>query len=187
METSRTVKSRRLIALTRGLLAVAAVVAVIVVPASIRAQANDGDLRSDEFIVFGFQADSSSPFQVTTTLGNGVWEHLVGPVFGSTFAMIPSVSGFAGAGCQAEYSKDRIVFDQGDTITLNVFGTRCESYDSPGAHKTFGSYSFVSGTGRFQDVPQIGTGPITIDARADGSTTLVAVGCTNGLCRPPHM
>jgi hypothetical protein len=185
METSKSTKSRQLIALLKGGLAVAAVVAVILVPATrARAQANNGDLRSDEFIVYGFQEDSSAPFLVTTTLGDGVWQHLVGPVLGPTYTLIPSVPGFAGAGCQAEYSQDQIRFQDGSTIKVNVFGTRCESSDSPGAHKTFGIYSLVSGTGRFANAPQLGTGPVTIDARTDGSTTLVILGCVRSCTRP---
>jgi hypothetical protein len=125
-----------------------------------------------ELIVNGFQASSSSPFLVKGhEIGNGVWQRQVGPILGLPFAAIPSAPGFAGATCQAEYSRDRIVAEDGSTITLDVFGTRCQPSASPIAHATTGVYSFVGGTGRFKDLTG-GTGPITITAYADGTTFL---------------
>jgi hypothetical protein len=125
-----------------------------------------------ELIVDGFQASSSSPFLVKGhEIGNGVWQRLVGPILGLPFAAIPSAPGFAGATCQAEYSRDQIVAEDDSTITLDVFGTRCQPSASPIAHAATGVYSFVGGTGRFQDLTG-GTGPITITAYADGTTFL---------------
>jgi hypothetical protein len=70
-----------------------------------------------------------------------------------------------------------ITTSDGSTITANVTGTRCVPNDSPGA--TVGVYSFIGGTGQFSWITH-GSGPITIDARADGSTSLFIAGTVTG-------
>jgi len=159
--------ARRLFVLASVLLAAAA---VVVVPAvTVRAQQSEAEFKVD-----GIQANSSSPFVVSGDyIGAGtVWKHMIGPVLSTTaFAMIPSAPGFGGAGCYAEYSQDQIVAQEGSTITVDVYGTRCEPYGSSGAHNTFGVYSILGGTGQFQ-VVNAGCGTITINVRADGSANL---------------
>ena len=129
------------------------------------------------FMVDGFQASSSSPFVVQgDPLGkNAIWQRTLGPALGSPFGMIPSLSSFAGAGCLAEYSQDRIVTANQSTLNVDVWGYRCDPYDSAalaaGAHVTNGAYTIQSGTGDFQGVSG-GIGSIQIDARPDGSTFL---------------
>lgn len=164
-----------------------ALAAVVVVPSvHVRAQANS-NVSGGEFIVNGFQADSSSPFNVQGDLiGKGVWQHMVGPILGGAVAMIPGAPpNFGGVGCQPEYSQDEIVTQDTSTITVNVIGTRCQQYSSPGAHSTTGIYSLVGGTGRFQGATH-GTGTVTVDTHADGSASIHIGGflriCAGGTC-----
>ena len=178
---------RQLVAVAGTLLALAL---VIVVPAvRVRAQPKASPALV-QFVVSGFQADSSSPFVLSgDQIGEGaVWQHLDGPFISNTLGLIPGApETFGGVGCRAEYSQDQIVAKDGSTITVNVFGTRCQPYSSPGAHTTNGSYSLIGGTGRFKDVTH-GTGTVTIDANADGSTSLAIEGflikptCAGGSC-----
>jgi len=144
-------------------------VAALVVPAiHLRAQSEPEPINI-KVEIDGFQPDPSSPFEVTGDyVGTGVWQHLVGPLLGPLFTSIPGPSGFTGS-CQSEYSQDQIFASDGSTLLVEVTGIRCET--TPGTHRTFGAYSPVSGTGRFQ-VVTAGTGPITIDVHADGSSTL---------------
>src|SRR5262249_8261913 len=99
-------------------------------------------------------------------------------VLGDLFGAIPGAAGtppFEGAGCRAEWSEDEIVTRHRGTLTVNVWGFRCEPNDAAsvaaGAHVTSGLYSIQRGTGRFQDVIG-GTGSIQIDARSDGIVVL---------------
>ena len=170
-----------------------AAAAALVVPAiGVEAQSTAPQSLSVNVQIDGFQPDSSSPFVVKGDfIGQGIWQRLIGPVLGTPFTLIPGAAGFAGATCQPEYSQDQIITSDGSTITANVTGTRCVPNDSPGAHTTAGIYSFIGGTGRFSWITQ-GAGPITIDARADGSTSLFIAGtvtgggghrtCTGGAC-----
>lgn len=129
------------------------------------------------FTANGFQASSSSEFVVQgDPIGNkATWQRTLGPALGSPFGMIPSLSTFSGAGCRAEYSQDQIVTANKSTLSIDVWGYRCEPYDpaalAASAHATNGVYSIQSGTGDFQSITG-GTGSIQIDARADGSTFL---------------
>ena len=183
----RDLMRRQLVAVAGTLLALALVIAVPAV--SVRAQPKASPTQV-QFVVSGFQADSSSPFVLSgDQIGEGaVWQHLDGPFISNTLGLIPGAAEtFGGVGCRAEYSQDKIVAEDGSAITVNVFGTRCQPYSSPGAHTTNGSYSFVEGTGRFKDFTH-GTGTVTIDTDADGSAAihiggfLIKRACTGGGC-----
>lgn len=134
-----------------------------------------------KFDVRGFQTGSSSPFLVyIDQVGPGVWQRVVGPVLSGT-STIPAATGFGGATCQLEYSQDRIVIEDGSSLTFNVHGLRCEDANSPGAHSTTGNYSIVAGTGRFT-IPE-GTGTISIETQPDGTSFLtITGGCYAGMC-----
>jgi hypothetical protein len=134
-----------------------------------------------KFDVRGFQTDRSSPFLVyIDTVGPGVWQRLVGPVLSGT-STIPAATGYGGANCQLEYSLDKIVVEDGSSLTFKVHGVRCEDADSPGAHATTGNYSIVAGTGRFT-IPE-GTGTISIETQSDGTSFLtITGGCYQGMC-----
>jgi hypothetical protein len=160
--------------------------AVLVVPATqVHAQPDIPALpKSDypvKFDVRGFQTDSSSPFLVYIDgVGPGVWQRLVGPVLSGT-STIPAATGFAGASCQLEYSQDRIVIQDGSSLTFDVHGVRCENASSPRAHATTGNYSIVAGTGRFT-IPE-GTGTVSIETQANGvSFITITGGCYAGMC-----
>lgn len=147
----------------------------VVVPAvRVRAQPDTGPV-SLEFVIHGIQANSSSPFNLQGDLiGSGaIWQHLVGPLLNNnTYALIPGApETFGGVGCQAEYSQDQIVTQDGSAMTLNVYGVRCKPYATPGAYTTIGAYSVAGGTGRFRDVTS-GTGTVTIDSRPDGPASI---------------
>jgi len=164
-----------------------ALVAVLV--PRVQAQPESSDLAVDEFIVNGVQASSSSPFLVKGNLiGNGVWQHVIGPLLSGTLGLIPGTApSFGGVGCQAEYSQDQIETQEGSVLTLNVYGVRCKPYATPGAYTTIAACSVAGGTGRFQDVTS-GTGTVTIDSRADGSASIHIGGfvfrshCSGGNC-----
>jgi hypothetical protein len=183
---TETIMKPHLVALRGALLALATVLVVLAVP--LQAQPGAGP-ASIQFVVNGFQANSSAPFLLQgDQVGEGaVWQHLAGPFLGGTLALIPGAApAFGGVGCRAEYSQDQIVTEDGSTITVNVHGVHCEPYDSPGAHTTTGSYSLVGGTGRFKDAT-LGGGTVTIDAHADGSATIhiggfLARQCSAGMC-----
>lgn len=158
---------------------------------AILAQAQSGAAQSQiQFVVSGFQADSSSPFLLQGDLvGEGaVWQHVTGPFLGGTLTVIPGAPpSFGGVGCRTEYSQDQIVAEDGSTLTFNVYGVRCEPYGSPGAHTTSASYSLVGGTGRFKNAT-LGGGTVSIDGHADGSATIhiggfIAAHCSGGMCR----
>jgi len=164
--------------------------ALVVVP-GIPAQAQSGAAQSSiQFVVSGFQANSSSPFLLQGDLvGEGaVWQHVAGPFLGGTLTVISGAPpSFGGVGCRAEYSQDQIVAEDGSTLTFNVYGVHCEPYGSPGAHTTSASYSLVGGTGRFKDAT-LGGGTVSIDVHADGSATIhiggfIATHCSGGMCR----
>jgi hypothetical protein len=152
-------------------------VAVLIAPAiHVRAQSTTQPLIFN-IRVDGFQPDPSSPFEVQGDfIGAGVWQTLTAPLLGPPFTSISGPSGFTGS-CQSEFGQHQIVTPDGSTLIAEVTGTRCVT--APGAHRTFGMYSPVGGTGRFQGITG-GAGPITIDARADGSTTLFIAGITTG-------
>jgi hypothetical protein len=161
-------------------LLLAATAALVLPTTNVRAQSSTPQPLLFNLQIDGFQSDSSSPFVVKgDPIGQGVWKHLIGPVLGTPFTLIPAAAGFAGATCQPEYSQDQITTSDGSTITANVTGSRCVPNDSPGAHTTIGVYSIVGGTGQFDWVTH-GVGPITIDARADGSTSLFIAGAYTG-------
>ena len=178
-KTSKVRNASPLVARNGVLLTLAAVVIVSAIHA--RGQHNQYPVQFD---ARGKQANSSSPFYIKVDVyGTGVWQRLIDPVLSPTFATIPPSVGFGGAGCEMEYSQDQILFDDGSTITFNVHGVRCADTASPGAHVTTGNYSIVAGTGRFSNDPG-GTGTVSIDARADGSTLItITGGCTQGMCR----
>ncbi len=149
-------KSRRLVAVTLPLFA--AVPLLVVSAVHVRAQSGDAwpsvlvDVKAT-----GFRASNSSPFAITGTIGEGVWQRLVGPILGNTFATIPSSSSFGGAGCQPEYSQDQIVILDGSTLTFKVVGVRCVPATPAGAFASNGVYDIVGATGRFAGWDGAGT------------------------------
>jgi hypothetical protein len=171
-ETTMTLRS-----LMTGATVALCTVAVLVLPAiHVRAQSGPAPFTINVQIG-GFQPDPSSPFQVKGDfIGTGVWQTLTAPLLGPPFTSISGASGFTGS-CQSEYGQHQIVTSDGSSLIAEVTGIRCVT--APGAHRTFGMYSPVGGTGRFQGITG-GAGPITIDARADGSTTLFIAGITTG-------
>jgi hypothetical protein len=125
----------------------------------------------------GFQPDPSSPFEVKGDfIGTGVWQRLSGAILGAAFTTFLGPRGFSGP-CQTVYTQDQILASDGSTLLAEVTGTRCET--STGAYWTIGVYSPLSGTGRVQAITGC-TGPITMDARADGSTALFLAGIATG-------
>ena len=166
------------------MLAVAAIAALT----AAQAWAQDDSAKKVRFQPFeatGYQADSSSPlvFHGTPIGNNAIWQVQVGPIESSPFATIPSVSGFGGAECVADYSQAELVAEDGSTLTVNVYGTRCEPNDLPaagtptasGAHVKHGVYSVVGGTGAFQNT-RGGTGSISFDAPGNGSVYVNVTG-----------
>ena len=104
-----------------------------------------GDSAIQTFQADGFQADPSSPLTLQGDLlgTNATWQTLVGPVRSNSLATLPSVSAaYDGGGCVAEYSQNQIVADDGSTLTLSIYGLRCEPYNpsaaSAGAHTNIG-------------------------------------------------
>jgi hypothetical protein len=164
-----------LLVIAGALLAVAAMAATAT---QASAQDDSTKVRFQPFEAVGYQADSSSPlvFQGRPIGKNAIWQVLVGPLESSAFATIPSASdpaGFGGAVCAADYSQAELVTEDGSTLTVNVYGFRCEPSDpaaatAPGAHFKSGVYSVVGGTGAFKKVGG-GTGSISFDAPGDGS------------------
>lgn len=144
------------------------------------AQSNPGGGDVQPFVADGYQANSSSPFVLQGDgIGhNATWHPVLGPVVGDAVGSIPGTNGppsFDGADCRAEYSQDQIVVRHKGTLSVNVWGFRCEPNEAgaaaTGAHFTNGLYSVQGGTGQFQNVIG-GTGSIQIDARSDGSVSL---------------
>src|SRR5579864_7756395 len=99
--------------------------AAAIIPTAIRLRAqglvNAPQLR--RFEAAGFQASATSPLILQGDLlgNNAVWHVTTGPVLSNTFGMIPAVTGFDGAGCQADYSQDKIVTQDGSSLTVNVY------------------------------------------------------------------
>lgn len=158
--------------------------AIVIIPAMHMSAQPPNAAQFRPFSVDGFQATASSSLLLHgDPIGNNAtWQRVLGPSLGSPFGMIPSVSGsvsFNGASCRAEYSQDQIVTANKGTLNVNVWGYRCEPFDSAaaavGAHVTNGAYSIQGGTGQFQDVAG-GTGSIQIETRSDGSTLLRIAG-----------
>jgi len=118
------------------------------------AQGDSAKVRFQPFEAVGYQADSSSPlvFNGKPIGKNAIWQVLIGPLESSPFATIPSAPAFSGADCLADYSQAQIVTEDGRTLTVNVYGFRCEANDPTGAHFKSGVYSVVGGTGAFQNV-----------------------------------
>ena len=61
------------------------------------------------------------------------------------------------------------------TLTGIVYGLHCEPFPATGAHLTTGTYSIMSGTGRFKTLNGA-TGTISFDGRADGSAVITISG-----------
>jgi len=142
-------------------------------------------VRLQEFMAEGFQTNSSSPLILNGhPIGkNAVWHPTLGPRLSNTLALIPGVmptgapSPFNRAACQAEYSQDQVVTEDGEsTLTVNMYGVRCEptptaalaSAAVAAAHINVGTYSLVGGTGQFHTLLG-GTGNIQFYARANGN------------------
>jgi hypothetical protein len=163
--------TRRLLVFSGMLVAVVAVAAISVI--HVKAQPPVAT-EFRQLTADGFQASSSSAFilQGKPIGNNAIWQRTLGPALGSPFGMVPNLSTFSGGACSAEYSQDQIVTANKSTLLVQVWGYRCEPFNSPaGTHATNGIYSIQGGTGDFQGVAG-GTGSIQIDARADGSTYL---------------
>jgi hypothetical protein len=160
--------TRAFLVIAGALLAVAAMAALPGTPAW--AQHDSTKVHFQPFQAIGYQANSSSPlvFSGKPIGNNAIWQVLVGPLESSPFATIPSAQGFGGALCVADYSQAEIVATDGSTLTVNVYGTRCEPNDPAGAHVKSGVYSVASGTGAFKNTHG-GTGSISFDAPGDGS------------------
>ena len=125
-------------------------VAVLIAPAiHVRAQSTTQPLIVN-IRIDGFQPDLSSPFEVQGDfIGTGAWQTLTAPLLGPPFTSITGPSSFTGS-CQSEYAQHQIVTSDGSTLIAEVTGIRCVT--APGAHRTFGMYSPVGGTGRFQGI-----------------------------------
>lgn len=174
----------RFMVISGVLLAVAAI--AVLSARRVRAQADSSNVQLQRFEAIGYRPNSSSPLVLQGELigNNAGWHPVVGPILSNNFAMIPSAADpFNGAGCQAEYSQDQIVTQDGSTLTVNVYGIRCEPYDPPatstatssGVHTKIGAYSFVNGTGKFQNVCA-GTGSVAFDTASDGSASIKITG-----------
>ena len=128
-------------------------------------------------VASGFQADSSSPLVLSGGIlgDHAVWTPQITPIDSPTIATIPTGQGFDGADCRAEYRQAEIQVpgdsNPAGTLMVNVYFTRCDTYDSSGspsgAYHASGIYSIVSGTGRFAAADG-GTGSIQFDADSDG-------------------
>ena len=129
-------------------------------------------------VASGFQADSSSPLVLSGGIlgDNATWNPQIPPIDSPTVTMIPAGPGFDGADCRVEYRQAEIQVpgdgNAAGTLMVNVYLTRCDTYDSSGslsgAYHASGIYSVVSGTGRFAAADG-GTGSIQFDAHSDGS------------------
>jgi hypothetical protein len=172
------------IVISTVLLAVAAI--AVLLANRVWAQADSSSVQLQRFEAIGYRPNSSLPLVLQGELigNNAVWHPVVGPILSNTFAMIPGGGdGFTGAGCRAEYSQDEIVTQDGSTLTVNVYGTRCEPYQPPATstaassrvHTKIAAYSVVSGTGKFQNVCA-GVGAVAFDTAADGSTSITING-----------
>jgi hypothetical protein len=151
----------------------------------VRAQGQVNVPHARTFQAIGFRADASSPLILHLILqgepvGTAIWRVLNGPVLSNPFGFLPAASGFNGATCQADYSHDEIVTQDGSSLTVDVYGFRCDPSEPTGttAAKRIGIYSIVSGTGRFKDVLG-GTGSIAFDSRSDGSVFVWIDGINN--------
>jgi hypothetical protein len=151
-----------------------------------RAQDDAKYPRFGLFEAVGYQASSSAPFVFEgKPIGHhAVWTLQVGPLDSSEFAAIPGDAFFGGAACKAEHSQALLTTEDGSTLTVSVYGIRCEPSDTPGAHFTHGVYSILGGTGVFKKV-RGGTGSISFDAPGDGSVTAHIAGnhCPNSPVR----
>jgi hypothetical protein len=107
------------------------------------------------FVVRGFQLNGSSPLVLEGDLigANAIWQPLASPIQGSTTETIPSGPGFNGATCRKEFRQAQILTQDGSTLTVHVYDTRCEPYSSSGipngAYSANGVYSVQGGTGKF--------------------------------------
>jgi hypothetical protein len=170
---------------TGAWLVVAALAALTATPAW--AQDDSTKVRFQPFEAVGYQADSSSPlvFNGQPIGKNAIWQVLIGPLESTPFATIPSAPAFGGADCLADYSQAQIVTEDGSTLTVNVYGFRCEPNDPAGAHFKSGVYSVVGGTGAFKNVGG-GTGSISFDAPGDGSVYVNITGFLKFPTGPIH-
>jgi hypothetical protein len=183
-------ESRKLNKMKSSFLVIAGALLAMAALTGTQAWAQDAStkVRFQPFEAIGYQADNSSPlvFHGTPIGNNAIWQVLVGPLESGPFATIPSAAdpkAFGGAECVADYSQAELVAEAGSTLTVNVYGTRCEPNDrqaaSPaaasGAHFKSGVYSVVGGTGAFQNVGG-GTGSISFDAPGDGSVYVNVTG-----------
>ena len=140
------------------------------------------------FVARGFQLSSSSPLMLYgDPIGdNAVWQPLASPILGSTLETIPSGPGFGGAVCRQEFRQGQILTQDGSSLTVHTYGTRCDPAIPSGtpaaslstASTTFidhcashGIYSIQGGTGTFADVIG-GTGSVQFLLNSDGMVFL---------------
>jgi hypothetical protein len=167
-------KSRSMV--VAGLLIAVAAIAVLT-GTEAGAQDDFTKERFQPFEAIGFQPDSTSAlvFHGKPIGNSAIWNVKVGPLESTPFATIPSSTypaAFGGADCRADYSQAEIVAEDDSTLTLTVYGFRCDlpiasTATGSGPHFKSGVYSVVGGTGAFQNV-RGGTGSVSFDAPGDG-------------------
>ena len=145
--------------------------AAAVLPLMLKAQAPQ-DLQVARLDAVGFQADASSPLTLQgEPIGTAAWHVLNSPPVSNPFGFLLADSSFSGAACQADYSRNEIVTQDGSSLNLEVYGFRCDpsgGATATGLSKKIGIFSVLGGTGTFQGLIG-GTGSIAFDSRADGS------------------
>jgi hypothetical protein len=148
-----------------------ALLAAAVLPLMLKAQAPQ-DLQVARLDAVGFQADASSPLTLQgEPIGTAAWHVLNSPPVSNPFGFLLADSSFSGAACQADYSRNEIVTQDGSSLNLEVYGFRCDpsgGATATGLSKKIGIFSVLGGTGTFQGLIG-GTGSIAFDSRADGS------------------
>ncbi len=163
-----------------------AVAGAVLIGTAIQAKADrkQAGVGSMPFSLDGFQPSGTAPLNVLADglIGGATWSHVYGPVVGSSLGTgLPNDQGpqavsFGGAGCQLEYSQDKLSANGGrDTFNVDVYSTSCLPFSQPGSALKNGTFSIVGGTGLFQNLIG-GGGTIQVSARADGSVVMHLAG-----------
>lgn len=176
----------RFIVISGVVLAIAAI--GVLAAMRVRAQEDSSNVKLQRFEAIGYRSNSSSPFVLQSELlgDNATWHPVLGPIVTDVVATFPSTTGsapFGGAVCRADHSQDEIDTQDGSTLTVSVYGFRCEPNDPPTTgtatsslnHGKIGFYSVVGGTGRFQNACG-GTGSVAFDFESDGTASITIKG-----------
>lgn len=120
-----------------------AVAGAVLIGTAIQAKADrkQAGVGSMPFSLDGFQPSGTAPLNVLADglIGGATWSHVYGPVVGSSLGTVlpndqgPQAVSFGGAGCQLEYSQDKLSANGGrDTFNVDVYSTSCLPFSQPG-------------------------------------------------------